>query len=653
MISKDTIGKILDAVRIEEVIEEFVSLKKSGSSYRGLSPFSQEKTPSFYVVPSKGIFKDFSSGKGGSVITFLMEHEGLTYPEALRWLAQKYNIEIEEKEITPEEQEKQSERESMYLVLGFARDYFQDIMLNTDAGKSIGLSYFKERGFTPETIESFQLGYHPDDRHALTNAAKEKGYNEAWLQKLGLQKVSDSGQKNDFFRGRVMFPIHNLTGRVLGFGGRILRSDKKAAKYFNSPESEVYNKSRVLYGLYQAKQAISSQDNCFLVEGYTDVLAMHQAGIKNVVASSGTALTEGQLNLIKRFTPNITMLFDGDAAGVKASFRSIDMALDQGMNTRLVLLPDGHDPDSFSKEKSADELQEYLLKNSEDFISFKAKMLLKDSGNDPIKKATVVKDIVASIAHIPDSITRSVYTKTCASLLDTPERALIAELNKHLREKVRQQARKEGDYQELPEIRPEPQQPDPETIFKTGKQEKIQAHEAELLRVMILYGNDNFVLKGHDDDGEEVEGEQNVAEFIIETLENDEIEFTHLMHQQVFQALTEEKYLEQLNLITSHPNQAVAGFATQCLDPKHQLSKSWKEKHQIYTVEEKQRLDKAVLNPLYSFMLAKIDEVLVGLRDEIKVTTDTETVMQKMAAQMEYEKAKIAISQKLERVISF
>jgi len=415
LISRSTIDQVFDTARVEEVIGDFVNLKKSGSNYKGLSPFSDERTPSFMVSPVKQIWKDFSSGKGGNVVTFLMEHEHFTYPEAIKYLAKRYNIEIEETEQTDEQKEAADERESMYLVSEYAKNYFQKTMFETDQGKAIGLSYFKERGFTSETIKTFSLGYSLDEWTAFTDEALKQGYRLEYLEKTGLT-ITKGEKKFDRFKGRVMFPILSMSGRVLGFGGRILTNDKKAAKYLNSPESEIYHKSKILYGLYQAKKSMAKEDNCYLVEGYTDVIQFHQTGIKNVVASSGTALTSEQIRLINRLTKNITVLFDGDAAGIRASLRGIDLILEQGMNVRVCTFPEGEDPDSFAKKNTLDELKAYLEQNVQDFIQFKANVLVKDSKNDPIKKAEIIRDIVESIYKIPDSIQREIYVRECAQI---------------------------------------------------------------------------------------------------------------------------------------------------------------------------------------------------------------------------------------------
>lgn len=434
MISKETIEKVFDQARVEEVIGDFVQLKRSGSNMKGLSPFVNEKSPSFMVSPVKQIWKDFSSGKGGNSVTFLMEHEHFTYPEAIKYLANKYGIEVEETIVTNEDIEQANEKESMYLVSEFARDYFHKTMLNTDEGQAIGLSYFKERGFSKDTIEKFQLGYSPDSWDAFTKEALGKAYKLEYLEKTGLTIVKqEDGKTFDRFKGRVMFPILSMSGRVLGFGGRILTNDKKAAKYLNSPESEIYHKSKVLYGIFQAKQAIAKQDNCYLVEGYTDVIQFNQSGIENVVASSGTALTPDQIRLVNRLTNNITVLFDGDAAGLRASIRGIDLILEAGMNVKVCSFPDGEDPDSFAKNNSYEVLKQYLDDNSKDFIQFKADLLVKEANNDPIKKAELIRDMVNSISKISDYIKREIYIKECSRIMDITEeviRSTLAQIEK-------------------------------------------------------------------------------------------------------------------------------------------------------------------------------------------------------------------------------
>ncbi len=429
MISKNTIDKVYETARIEEVIGDFVQLKKSGANFKGLSPFTDERSPSFMVSPVKQIWKDFSSGKGGNVVAFVMEHEHFTYPEAIRYLAKKYQIEIEETIQSDEQKEAADERESMYLVSEYAARYFSEILWASAAGQAIGLSYFRERGFSDVTIKKFGLGYCLDEWDGFTKTAIDKKYDLKYLEATGLTIVKPTNEQAtartfDRFKGRVMFPIHSMSGRVLGFGGRILTQDKKAAKYLNSPESDIYNKSKVLYGIYMAKQAIAKQDNCYLVEGYTDVIQMHQSGIQNVVSSSGTALTSDQIRLLSRLTKNITVLFDGDAAGLRASIRGIDLILEQGMNVKICTFPEGEDPDSFSKKHSLEVLSNYLETESQDFIQFKASILVKEAANDPVKRAETIRDIVGSIAKIPDAIQREVYLQSCAQIMDISEQVL-------------------------------------------------------------------------------------------------------------------------------------------------------------------------------------------------------------------------------------
>ncbi len=429
LIPPHIVDEIIQTARIEEVIGEFVSLKRAGSNLKGVSPFVDEKTPSFMVSPAKQIYKCFSSGKGGNVVSFLMEKEHYSYPEALRWLASKYGITVpEERQQSAEELAAVSERESLYIINEFAKEHFMERMHNHQEGQAIGLSYFEERGFRKDIIQKFQLGYCLNQGDDFTKSALAKGYKQEYLEKVGLVKTKEE-RSFDFFRGRVMFPIHSVSGRVLGFGGRTLQNDKKIAKYFNSPESIIYNKSEILYGLFFAKGDMIKYDNCFLCEGYTDVISMHQAGVTNVVASSGTSLTKDQIKLVKRYTNNITILYDGDAAGIKASFRGIDLILEEGMNVKVVLFPDGDDPDSYSKKVSTTELMDFIKANTKDFVSFKTSLLLSDANNDPIQKASLIKDIVQSISLIPDQITRSVYSKEIARQFEIDEAVVLNELN--------------------------------------------------------------------------------------------------------------------------------------------------------------------------------------------------------------------------------
>jgi DNA primase len=448
MIDRETIDRIFNAADIVEVISDFVTLRKSGQNYKGLSPFTNEKTPSFFVSPAKGIYKDFSSGKGGSVVGFLMEHERLTYPEALRYLAKKYNIEIVEKEPSPQEIEQKNERESLLILTQWAQRYFTNILQNTPEGQSVGMAYFRERGFTDEIVRKFQLGYSPRQKDALTREALKEGYKLDYLVKTGLT-VEGENFRADRFRERIIFPIHGLTGNVIGFGGRILKSDDKTAKYLNSPESDIYQKGRILYGLFHARQSMAKNEKCFLVEGYTDVLGLHQAGIENVVSSSGTALTQDQIRLIKRFTNNVTVVYDGDEAGIKASLRGIDMILEEGLNIRVVPLPDGEDPDSFSRKLSASGFREYIKENETDFITFKTRLLIKEIKQDPVQRAALINDVIRSISVIPDTVTRSVYIKECARMLDTEERILYSQVYNLRKKRAEDRYSRETRQEEL------------------------------------------------------------------------------------------------------------------------------------------------------------------------------------------------------------
>jgi DNA primase len=537
LISKETIEKVFDQARVEEVIGDFVQLKRSGSNMKGLSPFVNEKSPSFMVSPVKQIWKDFSSGKGGNSVTFLMEHEHFTYPEAIKYLANKYGIEVEETIVSNEDIEQANEKESMYLVSEFARDYFHKTMLNTDEGQAIGLSYFKERGFSKETIDKFQLGYSPDIWDAFTKEALGKAYKLEYLEKTGLTIVKQEDEKTfDRFKGRVMFPIQSMSGRVLGFGGRILTNDKKAAKYLNSPESEIYHKSKVLYGIFQAKQAIAKQDNCYLVEGYTDVIQFNQSGIENVVASSGTALTTDQIRLVNRLTNNITVLFDGDAAGLRASIRGIDLILEAGMNVKVCSFPDGEDPDSFAKNNSYEVLKQYLEENSKDFIQFKADLLVKEANNDPIKKAELIRDMVQSISKISDQIKREVYIKECSRIMDISEDVLYNTLAQMLKKDISEANKKYTEEKKAFEVHKNNEQLQPEKI------NILYELEQKIIEILLINGSktedftETFLSK--DEAGNILEVKETntykVYEKIYLALQEDEIELSNPMFKTIY-----------------------------------------------------------------------------------------------------------------------
>ncbi len=594
MIDQQTINQIFETADIVEVISDFVTLKKSGANYKGLSPFSNEKTPSFMVSPAKGIFKDFSSGKGGNVVGFLMEHEKITYPEALRYLAAKYHIDIEEKEETAEELQQRNERESLMVVSEFARKFFSD-QLRTAAGKAIGMSYFHERGFREDMIEAFQLGYSPEERDALTQAARKAGYKTDYLVKTGLS-IEKEGRYFDRFAGRVIFPIHSLSGNVIGFGGRTLRTDKNIAKYLNSPESDIYHKSRILYGLFQAKKEIVSRNSCYLVEGYTDVIAMHQAGITNVVASSGTALTTEQIRLIKRFTNNITVLYDGDEAGIRASFRGIDMILEEGLDVKGLLLPDGEDPDSFSRKHSSKEFLDYISAHERDFISFKTDLLLADAAGDPIKKAQLITDIVRSVSYIPDGIKRSVFLKECSKLLDVEERVLYTEVNK-IRQKREEQAWNRS--QPVPAQTVVPEQP---VVPAYINEVFSESDERNLIAFLLRFGNKNIRLS------DQHHSEIGVAQLIIRELKNDELEFNNLVYRKVFEdilSITEAgKPIEERYFIY-HDDKSIRDLAVDILTQRYELSKIWDKKESFFELPG-DNLEQEVPKALLSFKLAVV-----------------------------------------------
>ncbi|MEM8520252.1 DNA primase [Flavobacterium sp. PL12] len=541
MISKATIDTVFETARVEEVIGDFVNLKRAGSNFKGLSPFSEERSPSFMVSPAKGIWKDFSSGKGGNSVAFLMEHEHFTYPEAIRYLAKKYNIEIGETEQTDEEKANTDIRESMYLVSEFAKTYFHNTLLNSEEGKAIGYSYFKERGFTNETIKKFGLGYSPETWDAFTKEALGKGYKLEFLESTGLT-IAREDKPFDRFKGRVMFPIQSMSGRVLGFGGRILTNDKKAAKYLNSPESDIYHKSKVLYGIYQAKQSIAKLDNCYLVEGYTDVVQFNQAGIENVVASSGTALTPDQIRLVNRLTKNITMLFDGDAAGLRASIRGIDLILEEGMNVKVCTFPDGEDPDSFAKKTSHDDLVYYLENNAKDFIQFKASLLMNEAKNDPIKKADLIRDMVVSISKIPDRIQREIYIQECSRIMDISEQVLQSTLAQLVQKEANEVGKKHSNSETTQKAFEVVKN---ESIVGAHKVDILYRLERKIIEILLLYGNkeeefEDTFLKANED-GEIAtfteKKQYKVHQRIYLSLQEDEVELANPLFRDIFNNL--------------------------------------------------------------------------------------------------------------------
>jgi DNA primase len=609
MITKPTIDRIMEATDIVEVIGEFVQLKKRGANYIGLSPFANERTPSFTVSPAKGIFKDFSTGKGGSAITFLMELEKFTYPEALKWLAKKYSIEVEETVESSENKEEDNRRESLMIVSGFAANYFHETMLETDEGKNIGLSYFKERGFNNETIKKFELGYSPDQWEAFTGEALKQGYQQEFLVDSGLSVKRDNGSLYDRYRGRVMFPIHSFTGRVIAFGGRTLKSDKNVPKYVNSPESDIYHKSNVLYGLYFAKKAIREEDNCYLVEGYADVLSVHQAGIENVVASSGTSLTAEQIRLIGRFTKNITILYDGDAAGIKASLRGLDMILEAGLNVKVVLFPDGHDPDSYVQKFGTNAFKKHVDDNKKDFILFKTSILLKEAGNDPIRKSEVIREIVESIAKIPDSIKASVFIKECSYILQIDERALLTELNKMRQAK----AKKDHQNQQTPRQQQMPDEPHffDEPIVEATKDESSQ--EKEIIRLLLLYGN-----KMIDWDGI---ANTYIGPFMIAELSDVEFEdVTCKQFMEIYRQEVENGVLPEEQHFIHHRDKGIVDLVVNLIATKYTLSENWYEMHKIMVPDEQANMKATILGAIFHLKKQKVGKILEGLRKELQTT---------------------------------
>lgn len=652
MISRSTIDKVFETARVEEVIGDFVQLKKSGSNFKGLSPFSDERTPSFMVSPVKQIWKDFSSGKGGTVVSFLMEHEHFTYPEAIKYLAKKYNIEVEETEQSNEEKEKANERESLYLINEFANTYFQETMLSSDQGQAIGLSYFKERGFVKETISKFQLGYSLDEWQAFTDTALSEGYQLEYLEKTGLTIVKED-KKFDRFKGRVMFPIHSMSGRVLGFGGRILKTDKKAAKYLNSPESDVYHKSKILYGIYHAKQSIAKEDICYLVEGYTDVIQFHQTGIKNVVASSGTALTPEQIRLINRLTKNITVLFDGDAAGTRASLRGIDLILEQGMNVKVCSFPQGEDPDSFAKQNTFEELALFLEENAKDFIQFKASLLFEESKNDPIKKAETVRDIVNSIAKIPDQIKKEIYIQECAKIMDISESVLfstLAQINKKDSQEINRQYKQN------------------QRAFDVIKQQEKQAKkvdiqyelERKIIEILLLYGDKNekfedLVLKENEEGEltlEPVIHEAKVFEKIYLDLQEDEMEFTNDNFRSLYYTIIDtlnQKPQFHLKDFVNQVEPEIASEITTILmnDERYQLA-DWERKN-IFPKEKQHTIGQLVSETILSLRCFLIDQKVNGFKeDTIEAKDNGRAILEDV---LNYSNLKMLLSRKLNRVL--
>ena len=651
MITKESIDKVYDAIRVEEVIGDFIQLKRSGSGYKGLSPFTNERTPSFSVSPAKQIWKDFSSGKGGNAIAFLMEHEHFSYVEAIRYLAKKYNIELEETQQNEEEKNKANEREGLYLVSEFARDYFQQILLNAEEGKALGLTYFKERGFTDETIATFQLGYSLDSWSALTDEAIAKGMNINYLEKTGLTITTEKGRKIDRFKGRVMFPILSMSGRVLGFGGRILSKEKqKEAKYLNSPESDIYHKSNILYGIFQAKPFIAKEDNCYLVEGYTDVIQLYQCGIKNVVASSGTALTQEQIRLMRRLTPNVTILYDGDAAGLRAAIRGVDLILAEGMNVRICTFPEGEDPDSFAKSNSLEEVQTYFNEHTQDFIRFQASLLIEEAQDDPMKRADTIRSMIESISKITDPIKREIYVRECAKIMEISEEVLFASLAQMNQQQLLKA------QQELKKVQKET----PMAAVKTPERLPPIAYlEKDLIKYLLLYGPKECVFEDKflyydpetgEEKVQEISQKAKVYEKLFLELQADEIELSTAEFKEIYTFFI-DKYQHGLEDISTIINELPVSMASiiatfQAQEEEIRLH-NWREKG-VEVKPKEADLSYAINGIVLNLRKILIDKKIEELRAEI-IQLEAEEGDPSWAIQevMEYNVLKNTISRRL------
>ncbi|MCX6304267.1 MAG: DNA primase [Bacteroidetes bacterium] len=647
MIPHDTIDTIIQTARIEEVIGDYVTLRRRGVNQIGLCPFHNEKTPSFTVSPAKGIYKCFGCGKAGNSVNFIMEHEHFSYPEALKYLARKYNIEIEEEEQTPEQLQELNAKESLYNLNLFAQQYFSRMLMESEEGKAIGLSYFKERGMRDDMVNKFQLGFSPVKWDAFSEHAIQQGYKKEFLVKTGLSIEKDT-RLFDRFHGRVMFPIHSASGRVIGFGGRILGNDKSHAKYVNSPECEIYNKSKTLYGIYFAKNAIISKDSCLLVEGYTDVISMHQAGIENVVASSGTSLTHDQVRMIQRYTSNISILYDGDPAGIKASFRGIDMIVEQGMNVKILLFPDGEDPDSYARKHHPTEVESFIAANSVNFILFKTRLLLGETQNDPIKKAALIKEIVNTIALIPDGISRSVYVKECSSLMGISEQVLMNELNKILRAKLKKNSPEpDMEVETVPADQPASA---PQLDFDN---DSAEYQEKEIIRLLLLYGHEVIHIKLNPADEEEVP--VGVADYVVHDITHDEMTFENLLYKTIYDEYVqgvESDAIPDRTRFISHSNQEVSSLAVNLVFTPYELSENWFKNNIMITTEET-RLQMHVMLALHAFKARKLDKMITVVRKKLNDATTPEEQGTLMKAFQELKKQSIQINREgLGRIIT-
>lgn len=639
MIFKETIDEVKNRLDIVDVIGDFITLKKAGQNYKALSPFTNEKTPSFFVVPSKGIFKDFSSGKGGDAFTFLMEHEGMTYAEAIRFLANKYGVEIKE---NVQEQDDPSDREGLYILMNFAKDYYKELLLKNEEGRGVGLSYFRERGFNDRTIQKFELGYALNEWESFSKHALKKSYSQELLEKTGLVVKKEDGSSYDRFRGRVIFPVHNLSGKVVAFGARMLGKDKNQPKYINSPETEIYHKSQVLYGLYQGKNAIRQHDVCYLVEGYTDVISLHQSEVENVVSSSGTALTEDQIKLIRRFTENVTVLFDGDAAGIKAALRGIDLLLQGGLNVRVVLFPDGEDPDSYSRKVGTTAFVEFLKKNTKDFITFKADLYASEAAGDPVKKAGSIKEIVNSVALIPDPVKRSVYIQETSNLLKISEAVLLTELNKILIQERRKREREKTKAQDEYPVPPEAIT-DATGTSKVDTDSMVQYQEKETIRLLLNYAD------------KEVE-QQKLADFLLHELED--VEFTNPVFGEIyrtFKSKVESGKAIDSHYFLEHGSEAIKKTVTDLIAQRYDISPLWGDKYHIYIPKETDILNEMAYDNVLRLKLRVVQKMLEENKLKIKdaeQNNDEKRLDDCLVAQVGLEEAKKELSELLGIVIT-
>ncbi len=639
-IRQDIIDQIKSRIDIVEVLDDFLTLKKVGQNYRALSPFTDEKTPSFYVSPSKGIFKDFSSGKGGDAIAFIMELEGLSYLEAIKYLGKKYGIEIEEEAQTDEQIAQQNERESLYIALNFANEYYQNLLWHNTDGKAIGLSYFKERGFTDQIIKEFELGYSLDIWDGLMKEALDKGFKQEVLEKAGLI-IAKEDKRYDRFRGRVIFPIHNITGKPIAFGARTLVSDKKQPKYINSPETEIYHKSKVLYGIHQAKQAIRQADNCFLVEGYTDVISMHMADVKNVVASSGTSLTDEQIKLISRYTRNITVLFDGDAAGIRASLRGVDMILETGMNVKVVIFPDGEDPDSYARKSGSAQFQEYLQTESQDFIRFKISEYAKDGVSDPVKKADTIRNIVESISKIPDPIQRAVYVQESSKLLDIDESILIAEQNKILIKKHKEQRREKSNRQVEEEALLDKLVQVDEEQTALAEVDALMWQEKESVRILLTYGIN------------EVEDDVKLSQYMLQELE--EINFNTPIYSEILTTIKEhlkKGVWVDASYFLNHGSEEVKQEVINLTTEKFDISENWHDMFKIHVPRESDIISNVVYTNIHRLKLRVIQKIIDEHLIRLKQEGDLEKQESLLKVIASYKKTEMEIASVLGNVVS-